>query len=338
MVLRLILLSYDPTSAAEIDNMVQPIRPEAVERKIYFYRLRMEPDEQGVPAVLDPQPALAHIGQLIAGEDWYQDAGDGNVFCLLPEGQAEGNSTARFCIVRRTGLPQLEAAGQIVDLNIADEQGLLEAIHVVFFENNIIGADYNHFGPRVSRLPFYMEEKANDQIPNRVRVTNLVRGDPAAVLDTLAGLHLLDLSVIPSHVQVVRQHDQGLGGALAASAEITAEPEVVSLNIKPSRNTEPGFLQDFAGALRAMVRNEEFRAGAKRLKIEGRRQGHRKIETFDLLKDDITMSVQMIRLNPRGRALDPNHAYAQIVAAYNELHDDIQEAVGVMDVDQGDNY
>ena len=224
-----------------------------------------------------------------------------------------------------------------MDLNIADEQGLLEAIHVVFFENNIVGADYNHFGPRVSRLPFYMGKKANDEIPNRIRVTNLVRGDPAAVLDTLAGLHLLDLSVIPTHVEVVQQHNRGLGGALAASAEITEEPEVVSLNIKASRNTEPGLLQDIGDALRAMARNEEFRAGAKKLRIQGRRQGQRKIETFDLLKDDITASVQMIRLNPRGRALDPNHAYAQIVAAYKELYDDIQKAVGVMDVDQGDN-
>ena len=317
--------------------MVQPIQPGAVERKIYFYRLWTEPDEQGIPEVFDPRPALDHIRQLVAGPDWYQDAGDGNVFCLLPEREEAGNPTARFCIVRRTGLPQLEAAGQIVDLNIADEQGLLEAVHVVFFANNIVGAEYNHFGPRVSRLPIYMKGKANDEIPDRMRVTNLVHGDPTAILGELAGLHLLDLSVIPPQIEVVRQHNLGLGAALAASAEVTAEPEVVSLNIKPSRNTEAGLLQDLGNALRAMVQSVEFRAGAKKLKIQGRRQGHRKIETFDLLKDDITVSVQMIKLNPRGRALDPNHAYGQIVEAYNELYDDIQEAAGVMDVDQGDN-
>ena len=317
--------------------MVQPIQPGAVERKIYFYRLRLEPDEQGVPGVFDPRPALTHVRQLIAGEDWYQDAGNGNVLCLLPEGEDGGTSRARLCIVRRTGLPQLEAAGQIVDLNIDDEQGLLEAIHLVFFGNNIVGAEYNHFGPRVSRLLPYLEEKANDEIPDGIRVTNLVRGDPAAVLDTLQGLHLLDLSVLPAHVEVVRRHDGGLGTALTASAQLTADPEVVSLNIKPSRNTEPGFLQAFRNVLRAMVGDEEFRAGAKRLKVHGRRQGHRKIETFDLLKDDITASVQMIRLNPRGRALDPNHAYAQVVEAYNDLYGDIQEAVGIMDVDPGDD-
>ena len=259
------------------------------------------------------------------------------MFCLLPEGEVGGNPTARFCLVRRTGLPQLEAAGQIVDLNIADEQGLLEAVHVVFFEDNVVGAEYNHFGPRVSRLPIYMQAKARAYIPNGIRVTNLVRGDPSAVLDTLVGLHLLDLSVIPPHIEVVRRHNQGLGLALTATAEITAEPEVVSLTIKPSRNSEPGLLQDLVGALRDMVRSEEFRAGAKKLKVQGRRRGQRKIETFDLLKDDITASVQMIRLNPRGRAFDPNHAYAQIVDAYDELYDDIQQAAGVMDVDQGDD-
>ena len=40
------------------------------------------------------------------------------------------------------------------------------------------------------------------------------------------------------------------------------------------------FLTDLGELLRALVRNDEFRADAKRLKVQGRRRGQRKIETL----------------------------------------------------------
>ena len=163
-----------------------------------------------------------------------------------------------------------------------------------------------------------------------MRIANLVRGDPAAILDGLQGLHLLDMSILPNQMALVEQHNRGLGTALAASADIAREPEVVTLLTKPTRNSQPGFLQDVREALRALVQNGEFRIGAKRLKVQGRRQGQTRTEVFDLLNDDITASVQMIRINPRGRALDSNHAYDQIIQAHNDLHDEIQQAVEVL--------
>ena len=61
-----------------------------------------------------------------------------------------------FCQIRRTGLPQLEQAGTVSDLKIADNAGLVEAVHVVFFPDNIVGADFNFYGPRLSRLGYYL--------------------------------------------------------------------------------------------------------------------------------------------------------------------------------------
>ena len=312
--------------------MVQPI-PGAVERKIYFCRIWMGRDEQGNRIVADLRGMLTAIGQLIAGPDWYQEMNDENVLCLLPEGQVNGNLTARFCIVRRAGLPQLEGAGQIADLDLADNQGLLEAVHLVFFDNNVVGVEYNHFGPRISRLPSYLQNKVPNFLPARMRIANLVRGDPAAILDGLEGLHLLDMSILPNQMALVEQHNRGLGAAFAASADIAGEPEVVTLNIKPTRNSQPRFLQDVREALRALVQNEEFRVSARRLKVQGRRQGQTRTEVFDLLNDDITASVQLIKINPRGRALNSNHAYDQIIQAHYDLRDDIQQAVELLDAE-----
>ena len=121
-----------------------------------------------------------------------------------------------------------------------------------------------------------------NEIPNRIKIANLVREDPAAVLDTLAGLHLLDLSVIPSHIDVIRRHRSGFGNEhWHASADITEEPEVVSLNIKPSRNTEPGFLDDLGGVLQNYsVRDVDFRAGAKKLRLRRPKTGATKSRTL----------------------------------------------------------
>ena len=93
----------------------------------------------------------------------------------------------------------------------------------------------------MSRLPIYLQRKAPQVFPNRLQIANIVREDPTEILDDLAGLHLLDLSVLPNQVALVRRLNGGVGTALAANAEVAQDPEVISLNVKPTRNREPGF-------------------------------------------------------------------------------------------------
>lgn len=316
--------------------MAQQRPPGVVERKVFFHRIWSGRDIRGKPIPVDFRVALAEIQGLVADPEWYLEArgiDDGNFLCLLPDVAINGYLTARFCVVRRAGLPQLEAAGQILDLNLRDDQGLLESSHMVFLPNNVIGVEYNHFGPRVSRLPEYLERKTPDLFPHRIQIAVLVRGDTAAILDELPGIHLLDLVIIPAQVDYVNRLHGGIGAALTANAELVGDPEIVSLYAKPTRNRGQGFLRDIVGAVRAMANDEEFRADAKRLRISGRLPGHRRIEAFDLLKDDITGSAEMIKVNPRGRALDSRHAYAQIVQAYDDLYDEIQASIAVLDGD-----
>ena len=46
---------------------------------------------------------------------------------------------------------------------------MVEVTHLVFFPDNVIGSEYNHFGPRISRLPLYLREK----VPTNEDVKNL---------------------------------------------------------------------------------------------------------------------------------------------------------------------
>ena len=85
----------------------------------------------------------------------------------------------------------LEQAGNISDLVLDADAGLLEAIHVVFFPNNIVGAEYNHFGPRVSRLGSYLHEKSSEAVA-RAAFRPILCGDAANQLDRLSDLRVLN--------------------------------------------------------------------------------------------------------------------------------------------------
>jgi hypothetical protein len=116
-----------------------------IERRIHFFRADIGIDDGGHPLQYDAVPALMAIAKRPFADGKagrYLVDEDGNAVCAWP---AAGKSprSLRFCQIRRTGLPQLEQAGQVSDLNIAAEAGLLEPIHVIFFDDNIVGADFN---------------------------------------------------------------------------------------------------------------------------------------------------------------------------------------------------
>src|SRR5207237_6553911 len=65
----------------------------------------------------------------------------------------------RLCIglIRRSGLPRVEQAGEVSPLTITPDQGLVEQTHLVFFARGVVGAEFNFYGPRPSRLADYLE-------------------------------------------------------------------------------------------------------------------------------------------------------------------------------------
>ena len=222
----------------------------SVERSIYFYRIHSGVADDGLPLTFDPTPALSAIQAIKTTPQFYVQDSEGSSLCLFPEGQKSSYPRALFCRVRRAGLPQLEQAGQISDLNIAEDQGLLEVVHVVFFPNNVIGAEYNHFGPRLTRLAQYLNAQSDGAWPS-VRIGLVLREDPSKQLDNLGNLHSLEINVEPSAVEITEQVHKPLGEALRAMAAISGEPSRIRLAITMTKDSEQGFL----GAMVAPLKN-----------------------------------------------------------------------------------
>ena len=264
--------------------MVSGNAPGTLERKIYFYRADIGADEGGQPLAFDPVPALDAIDSLPFTNDAhgrYEFDADGNALSVRRQ-HSVSNVTLQFGRVRRNGLPQLEQAGNISDLVLDADAGLLEAIHLVFFPDNIVGTEYNHFGPRVSRLGSFLHEKSNEAVP-RANFRPILRGDATKQLDRLSDLRVLELSVLPSYVDVVRQSHASLADALAANGRVLENPKVLQVILKPQREASTGFLANMVGGLRELVSNGNVQEGADRLQVHGKCQDTDRVETIDLL-------------------------------------------------------
>ena len=310
--------------------MVSGSAPGTLERKIYFYRADIGADEGGQPLAFDPVPALDAIDSLPFTNDAhgrYEFDADGNALSVRRNHNVP-NVTLQFGRVRRNGLPQLEQAGNISDLVLDADAGLLEAIHVVFFPNNIVGAEYNHFGPRVSRLGSFLHDKSGKAVP-RATFSAILRGEAAKQLDRLSDLRVLELSVLPSYVDVVRQSHGSLADALAANGRVLENPKVLQVILKPQQDASTGFLAKMIGGLKELVSNGNVREGADRLQVHGKCEDTDRVETIDLLKDQLISTKAIVRMNPRSRALVPAAAFQAIQEAYRDLHDELTAAASV---------
>lgn len=312
--------------------MTQNPMRNSVERKIHFYRVDIGADGSGRRLPFNPLPALNVIGNLPfdssdAGRYEVDDAG--NALCVTDyKTDPQSNVTVQFGRVRRTGLPQQELGGKITDLNLAPDAGLLEATHVVFFPNNIVGCEYNHYGPRVSSLGNYMHVKSR-KVVERATFTPLVREDPIEQLNRLGEIRLFEMRVHPSYTKSIRNVDDSLADAFDANAKVFEEPQAIQVVLRPGDQGRVPALGKLLTPLRNLLRRDGLSPSVERLQIRGKCTDTGRVETIDLLKDQLVSTKRIVRLNDRGRALNPESAFDGVIEAYRELQNDIEEAVGV---------
>ena len=284
-------------------------------------------DDAGRPLAFDPRPALNVIDQIPFTNDdtgRYVFENDGNAVCVLTQ-RIDPNPQLRYCRIRRTGLPQLEQAGQVTDLNLAPDSGLLEAIHVVFFSNNIVGAEYNHFGPRLSRLGGYLTDKSNQAVC-KATFNALLRRDAIEQLDRLEEIRLLDISIRPAYASFVRDADESLADALEANARLVGDPEKVQLVIRPRKEFWRATLDRLRTPIHRLLNQSPSTAIADRLQLRGRCRDTGRVETLDLLKDQLISTKRIVRMSNRSRALDAESAFQAICAAHQELECSLEDA------------
>ena len=136
-----------------------------LERNIHFFRADAGLNAAGRPVALDVEPVLDLVAKVACQDgERYQPQGDDNVLSSWVDSTAN-RPRLRLATVRRAGLPLVEAAGALSSLQLAADQGLYEAIHAIFFPNNVVGVEFNFYGPRPSRIPWYLSRVTKGQCP-----------------------------------------------------------------------------------------------------------------------------------------------------------------------------
>lgn len=301
-----------------------------LERKIHFYRAIVGYDNSGKPVAFEPALALQAIEKLpftegVGGR--YEQYTDGNVVCLLPTPRGS-SERLRFCLVRRSGLPQVERSGSFKDLDLEPDAGLSEPVHIVFFANNIVGAEYNHHGPRISRLGEYLHTKSN-KIIQQVRFLPLLRQDIADQLDNLTEMRLFELKVHPSYIAAIRQADDSIADALEANRRMLDSPESVQIVARPSVVGRESTLRRFIGPVKELLSRDDLRANSDHFKVSGKRRDTGRVDTIDLLNAHLITSKRVVRVSERSRVVESSSAFEAILEAHDELADEIAVASAV---------
>ena len=299
-----------------------------VTRKIYFYRIEAGTSSDNKPIQFDPTKALEHIAGLS-----YEPNGN---YLITSEGAetlcvVERNVSPHRIVlanVRRTGLPQQEEAGKLSPLGIPPTSGIVEPIHVVFFKNNIVGCEFNFYGPRVSRLKTYLMSRGGGHCSN-IEFTALLRQNAVDDLEKMRSLKSMTLKIHSSYAETIERADESLGAAFKAAREAGAAG-VVTLVLSPEKRTKTAKIADgLVDKIRSIMKLPEIREQAKDFKVTGIEDETGRQLEVDLLSDQFIAKKTVVQTDSRTRAVDSTSAFMAIEEACSELYEQLLKAPGV---------
>ncbi|MGE3495028.1 MAG: hypothetical protein AB7N73_10050 [Gemmatimonadales bacterium] len=240
----------------------------------------------------------------------YREMTDGHVLCGWPRLEI-GSLGVRFGLIRREDLPLVEFEGQVSDLRLRENEGLLEASHARFHRDGIVVSEFNFFGPRLVRLFEYLHAVLGDEVP-ACSVRQLLRGDIVQQLDQLSALTRLRISGGPEVKGILKNVDDSLhdvfrSGALASAGESGV---VVDMTLKVDARTGAVLSRDLLTSVRELVRAKSARAVLQHLEVAGpvAVEGH--IVRLDLLEDAMVLERDFPTRTGRSRGIDTAKAYA----------------------------
>jgi hypothetical protein len=238
------------------------------------------------------------------------------------------HSRVRFANVRRSDLPQKESAGRLRALGIHPHSGLAEQIHVVFFEDDIVGADFNFYGPRLPKLGGYLCQKAKAEVPRDLHFEALLRQDVMEKLDALAEIRLFDLRIRKSYATKIAEADRSLADAFEA-ASTAGSADVVEIVLRTPPHSKGWLNRHMLDVSRKILQLPELRHEAANFHVKGYDVHTQQVVELDLLSDKLIATESIVQVSNRTRALENSSAYKAIENAHLKLKDELHQAASV---------
>ena len=308
-------------------EMAGPAKRNDVERRVHFYRAECGKDGSGKPVPFKPAAAFNHIKSL-AFESFAEKGGcyfeEGeNIYCCWPESATR----AQFAVIRRDALPTIEEKGIRKALNLSATAGLVEAIHVRLFADNIVGFDFNFYGPRLARFGRYLNTVAEGHGPD-VAFGPLLKRDASEDLKDGKELTMFSLRIHRAHADIIEQIDQSLYDTFDAIKKITDADEL-EVVVKPKPYSRKSVGKPLLKAARRLAKRPDVRQVASSFQVRVAAPGL-PTQTIDLLGDHFIADTRILRQTPKGRALDTEDAYTKIEEAFSDRKAELKKAAALL--------
>jgi hypothetical protein len=292
--------------------------PEEISRVVNFFRVNFTRQD----VIVSPEYIFNHINSLPYSEAGrYLPVTEDNFLSVVVD-SATYPIKFRFGIVRKSGLPLIEQNGPPEPLPLAENAGLYEPTHAIIYSNGIMGAEYNHFGPRLTKLEYYLLEKF-PRLVEEANVFPMLRSDIESEIARMGEVKMFQLKLNKDIIQLSRNLDRNVFDALNAMKSITHQIEDMEIIIRAKRKKSIN-LDTLKSRLPGWLNNSEVQGGLEKLKVKAIDNDLGGSKTFDLLQNYLRSDKRIIRQNPRYQCVDSISMYAGINEAYAELRPDIE--------------
>ncbi len=284
-------------------------RPAQVSRKVYFFRVAHFPEVKDLL-----EGALRHVGQLPFNDQgrYLPTSTDDTVHSVFVDSHTYP-LRLQLARIRRSDLPLVEEGGKISALELSQRAGIMDWCHIVINSDGYAIAEFNRDAPRIAALGEYLLFKTGGRIKSVVRFLPLFQKSVLDELEEFEAVTILEIEAFTTEAEAIAKGDKHIGAAFAACGEL-GQAKKTEITLKTAYQPNA----DLMAVAKRLLKNPFSRESLTRLKAHGRRNGSNK--PIDLLQQYMIKTENFIRLNPRSKAIDSNHAFEVLEQTYdNEI-------------------
>ncbi len=250
-----------------------------VTKTINFYKFDFKKGDDS--AILDE--ILIYLDGLEYSEDKrYLPIDDDNYLSVLINSKEEPYKL-QLAYVRKGGLPHYEENSPPQPLQLPNNGGLYEPTHMVFFKEGFVGVEYNHFGPRISRLSQYFPKKC----PSLIEFASfypLLDNNIYNQIERMGEISSFQIKIQKDIIQMSKDLDDNLFDSLRALGELNNQIQELEIIIRPRRKGHLN-IRGMIFKMPEWLKNSHVKDGVSKIKVRAKDLPSGDYRTFDLLQE-----------------------------------------------------
>lgn len=304
---------------------------QTINRKIHFFHFELfelTGDSNHFSTHTEPNTVFKEISNLELKGDHIKSRFKhypNNDVSFLNDIQFEKNIIkGRYAISRRSSLPELETGGVLEPLKIPKNSGLAEITHFIYFpQKNILGVEFNFFGPRANSLITYLLEKSrNTNKPfEYIELNPILNQDLDNLLQDVGEINLLQMEVARNELSIIEELDRDLHSAFESASRVS-DAESVEVVLRKKRYSRQGFQLPFSkSGIKELLSIGDNRQKINKMRVNAESHIEKSNKDFDLLEDKMITSKKVATIGQRSRSVDSESMFSKIEEAYNDLNE-----------------